>query len=422
MAKVLWLIQPLRSPVERPRASDHRQATRMSQFDEAQPEISYRWIDDDAAFGEVVEQLCAIDRFALDTEFHRERTFYPRLALMQLAWNNGADIVLVDPVAVDMSALAPALRSAGTVLMHAGQQDLEVLVRACDTVPTHLFDTQIAAGFVGLSSPSLSTLSDRFLKLRLPKGDRLTDWFQRPLNDAQRRYAAADVAYLEEIHDLLVEDLDQRGRHEWALAECEVLRAKDVTGGDPKQAWTKIKETKHLRGQARGVALEVAAWRDATARSTDQPVRFVLPDLALVGISQKAPKSIDSLRSVRGLDGRHLRGGAGQQILDAVERGQSVPAADVEAATKVQSSGIERRLRPAVTLVSAWISQLARDEDLDPALLATRADLVDYLRGDSDARLRKGWRQELVGSRITALVDGEAALAFDDGRLVLVDR
>ena len=394
----------------------------MNQPSKRTPQIDYRWIDTAEQLDEIVDEISAAPRFALDTEFHRERTYYPRLALLQLAWNDGKDIVLVDPVAVDVAPLARALTSAGSVLMHAAQQDLEVLQRACDTVPTHLFDTQIAAGFVGLSSPSLSTLADRFLKLRLPKGDRLTDWFQRPLNDAQRNYAASDVAYLEEIHDLVVDDLESRRRHRWALAECEVLRSKDVTGGDPLMAWLKIKETRHLRGAARGVAREVAAWRELTARQTDQPVRFVLPDLGLVGIAQKAPKSVDQLRSVRGLDGRHLRDGAAQEILEAVARGASTPSSELDLPSKDAAAGLERRLRPAVTLVSAWISQLARDEDLDPALLATRSDLVDYLRGDEDARLRRGWRQELVGSRITALVDGDAALAFDEGRLVLVDR
>ena len=394
----------------------------MNQPSKRTPQIDYRWIDTAEQLDEIVDEISAAPRFALDTEFHRERTYYPRLALLQLAWNDGKDIVLVDPVAVDVAPLARALTSAGSVLMHAAQQDLEVLQRACDTVPTHLFDTQIAAGFVGLSSPSLSTLADRFLKLRLPKGDRLTDWFQRPLNDAQRNYAASDVAYLEEIHDLVVDDLESRRRHQWALAECEVLRSKDVTGGDPLMAWLKIKETRHLRGAARGVAREVAAWRELTARQTDQPVRFVLPDLGLVGIAQKAPKSVDQLRSVRGLDGRHLRDGAAQEILEAVARGASTPSSELDLPSKDAAAGLERRLRPAVTLVSAWISQLARDEDLDPALLATRSDLVDYLRGDEDARLRRGWRQELVGSRITALVDGDAALAFDEGRLVLVDR
>ncbi len=385
-------------------------------------DTDFRWIDGAAEFSALVEQLCQTDRFALDTEFHRERTYFPKVALVQIAWNDGADVVLIDPVAVDIAPLAKALVGGAEVVMHAAQQDLEVLTRSCGLVPERLFDTQIAAGFVGLSSPSLSTLAERFLKLRLPKGDRLTDWFQRPLNDAQRRYAASDVAYLEHIHDLLVADLDSRGRLSWAMAECEMLRIKDVSGGDPQSAWLKIKETRHLRGVARGVASQVAAWRELTARETDQPIRFVLPDLGLVGIAQKAPTTIDQLRSVRGLDGRHLRDSAAAGILEAVERGKAIDPDTLETPVQDAAAGLERRLRPAVTLVSAWISQLARDEDLDPALLATRSDLVDYLKGDAKARLRHGWRQELVGSRITALVDGDAALAFDDGRLVLVDR
>lgn len=386
----------------------------------AAPALEYRWIDDGTALAEVVGHLCDAPAFALDTEFHRERTYYPRLALIQIKWDD--DLVLIDPLQVDVAPLREALLSPGTVVMHAAQQDLEVLHRACGTVPADVFDTQIAAGFVGLTTPSLSTLVERFVGHRLPKGDRLTDWLQRPLNDAQRQYAASDVAHLLELQRILTEDLGRRGRLGWVHDECESLRARPQGDADPSEAWTKIKEARHLRGAARSVARELAAWREETARRTDQPVRFVLSDLALVGIAQKAPTTVDGLRKIRGLDGRHLRNGAGEQILSVVARGREARA---EPATQVPEDAapqLERRLRPAVTLISAWISQVARDEDLDPAQLATRADIVDYLAGVADARLRAGWRHELVGSRISGLIDGTSALAFDDTKLVLVER
>lgn len=384
------------------------------------PELNYRWIDDADDLLGVVDELCACDAFALDTEFHRERTYYPRLALIQIAWDGG--LVLIDPLEIDVAPLAAALTSAGTVVMHAAQQDLEVLHRACGTVPSHIFDTQIAAGFIGMSTPSLSTLVERFLGLRLPKGDRLTDWLQRPLNEAQRQYAASDVAHLLQIQDMLTEDLGSRGRLGWAVDECEMFRARPQGDTDPSEAWTKIKEARHLRGSARGVARELAAWRERTARDTDQPVRFVLSDLALVGIAQKAPGGVEGLKKVRGLDGRHLRNGAGDRIIAAVQAGKDVPPSAVDRTSQDSTPQLERRLRPAVTLISAWISQVARDESLDPAQLATRADIVEYLSGDERARLRVGWRQNIAGNRISGLVDGELALAFDDGQLVLVDR
>src|SRR5262249_23751880 len=157
------------------------------------------------------------DWYALDTEFHRERTYYPRLALVQLAWAD--DIVLIDPLAVDVTPLAAILDGDGLALLHAADQDLEVLERACGTVPARMFDTQLAAGFLGFGTPSLSVLVERLLSIRLPKSDRLTDWTERPLTPTQRTYAAADVAHLAALHDKLHERLVSVGREAWADAE-----------------------------------------------------------------------------------------------------------------------------------------------------------------------------------------------------------
>ncbi|HEY2427446.1 MAG TPA: ribonuclease D, partial [Acidimicrobiales bacterium] len=148
--------------------------------------------DDELA--ELATTLCGVDEFCFDTEFHRERSYYPQLALLQVAWDGG--VALVDPLAVDIAPLAPCFAGPATVVAHAAGQDLEVLDRACGTVPANLFDTQVAAGFLGFSTPSLATLADRMLHLHLPKGDRLTDWRQRPLTRAQVDYATSDVAHL----------------------------------------------------------------------------------------------------------------------------------------------------------------------------------------------------------------------------------
>jgi ribonuclease D len=369
-----------------------------------------------------VARLADEPRYAVDTEFHRERTYAPRLALLQLAWSDGCAVV--DPLAVDVAPLASVLEGPGTAVIHAAGQDLEVLLRACGTVPSSLFDTQVAAGFLGFSTPSLATLLDRVLGVPLPKGDRLTDWLRRPLSDGQLDYAVADVAWLLALTDALVAELDATGRRVWVEEELELIRTRSRTLPDPDMAWLRLKEARSLRGRSRGVAVAVAAWRERRAASLDIPARQVLPDLAVLGIAGAMPRSIGALRAVRGVDDRHLRGGSGDELLAAVTAGRELP----ETAAEPRRDDVDRDLRPAVALVAAWVGQLGRDLRIDPTLLATRGDLAAFLNGDPDARLATGWRATLLGEPVRNLVDGRAALAFGRtgagtrGGLVLEER
>ena len=375
------------------------------------------WVDDDAAFAKIIEELTQVEAFGIDTEFHRERTYFPQLALIQLSWNDQK--ALVDPFAVDLAPFADALQGPAVVVMHAASQDLEVLDLACGALPRELFDTQLAAGFVGHSLPSLAALVERFYGVHLPKGDRLTDWLRRPLGGDQRRYAASDVEYLLGLREKLTAQLEERGRLDWALAECEVMRARGRVKRPPEDAWLRIKEARTLRGEVAAIARSVAAWREERAMELDQPVRFVFSDLAVVGVAQRKPKTLEELKRIRGVDERHAKGKVGEAVLAAVAagRGQTVPRPEGP------TYDLDRRLRPAVSLVAAWVSQLSRDLEIETSLVATRADIEALLAEDPNARLSVGWRAELVGERIRRLVDGEAALAFDGaGNLVLEDR
>ena len=380
--------------------------------------MTHQLVATEAGFAEILGRLADEPFYAVDTEFHRERTYFPKLALVQIAWPGG--LALIDPLAVDIGPLATVLDGPGTAVLHASDQDLEVLDLACGTIPSTLFDTQIAAGFVGMSMPSLSSLYERVLGIRLGKGDRLTDWLARPLNEGQLAYAAGDVEHLLAVHEHLVTDLEARGRLAWALAECEEARRRERGARDPEQAWRRVKEIRQLRGPARRVAQSVAAWRERRAAQIDQPVRFVLPDLAIVGIAQRQPKTPPDLRKIRGLDDRHLRGEQAEAVLAAVRDGLSRRP---EAAEEPENRELDRDLRPAVALVSAWVSQLSRDLEIDTTLLGTRGDIEALLRQEPDARLAMGWRAELVGEPIRRLVDGEAALAFNgDGSLAIEER
>lgn len=383
--------------------------------------MDYEWVDSQDVFNDLVTHALSAERIGVDTEFHRERTYWPRVALLQIAVEN--NVFLVDPLEVDLEPLAAVLDSDVLWVMHASSQDLEVLERACGVIPRHLFDTQIAAGFAGMSTPSLSSLVERYVGHRLPKGDRLTDWFERPLRPTQREYAASDVLYLFELHDRLTADLEQRGRLNWAIAESDPSSWYTKPTLAVEFAWTRIKEARHLRGQARCVASVLAEWRERTAQNKDLPTRFILSDLALVGVAQRAPKNSQDLKGVRGLDGRYLKDRSADEILSVVADGLRRPSEDVPTLDAEEGPKLDKELRAAVTLVSAWVSQVAKDEALDPALLATRADITDLLRGSKNARLSTGWRADLVGSRIQDLVTGRAAVAFDPrGGLVLEPR
>ncbi len=356
----------------------------------------------------MVAALAGARAYAVDTEFHRERTYWPQLALVQIAW--AGQVVLIDPLAVDLGPLRRVLEGPGLAVLHAAAQDLEVLDRACGTIPSRLFDTQLAAGFLGFSTPSLASLVRRVLGVDLPKASRLTDWLRRPLVPEQQRYAAADVVHLLELADLLGAELAASGRLAWAEAECEELRTRRWGPPAPEDAWLRLKESRSLRGRARGIVHTLAAWRERRAAATDQPVRFVLSDLALVGIASEAPSDLAQLQRIRGVDQRHLRGGQDREILEAVRLGRSIPES---ALPSPRRDDLDRELRPALALLVAWVSQLGRELAIDPALLATRGDLTAFLSGDPESRLAQGWREELVGRPARRLVDGELALAFD---------
>ena len=379
---------------------------------------NYRYIDSDAGLRASVVALSGEPRFALDTEFHRERSYWPEAALIQIAWPG--DLVLIDPLAVDVRPLSEVLSGGGLMVVHAASQDLDVLEHCCGAVPARIFDTQIAAGFLGRGTPALSSLYESEIGWRPPKADRLTDWLVRPLKTSQLEYAASDVMHLLEIHDRMAARLDELGRVDWAEAEFALLLERSRRAQRPEEAWTRLKEVRHLRRRDLPVVRSVAMWRELRAARVNQPVRHVLPDMAVVSIARAAPRTTEDLAAVRGVGEGVARGRLGSAIVKAVADGLASNWRPPPA--RPARSDHAERLRPAVGLVTSWVNQLARERMIEPSLLATRADIEALIRGDPDARLSRGWRSEIVGEPVRRLVEGEAALAFDDGQLVLEER
>lgn len=391
----------------------------MPKSDSGRPQADVTWVDNDSALDEAISFLLLQQRYAIDTEFHRERTYFPRLALVQLA--AVGRIFVIDPLSVGRLPFMRLFESDAVAIFHAAQQDLEVLQHAFSALPRRILDTQLAAGFIGYSSPSLSSLATSFAGVNLPKGDRLTDWLRRPLTPTQIDYAAGDVRYLEQIADTICQSVDELGRLTWVEEACEELRQRPTGPTDPERAWMKVKDIRTLKGKSRWVAQAVTEWREKRAAELDVPVRHVLSDIAIVGVAQKIPKTADELSHIRGFDGKQAHGSVGRFVIESVRTGLERSTTGDLKIPSSDGDDLDRALRPAVTLVSAWVSELSRQKQLDPALLGTRQDIVDLLRKAPSARLGSGWRADIVGKDVDDLVAGRAGLTFTaDGGLKLI--
>jgi len=375
----------------------------------------FDWIANPRDFGVLLEELQDADAYALDTEFHRERTYLPQLAVLQLA--TPRRIALVDPLAVDVHPLREIFQRDAVCVMHAGSQDLEILELACGGVPKRIFDTQIAALFCGYRTSSLGKLVSGFLGVELDKSAQLTDWIRRPLPEADLRYAASDVAHLLDLRNALTRGLEKRGRLAWAEEEIERLRIKDRSSPDPETLWWKLRGKTKLGGRARGVAQELAIWRDQVAKERNRPPRSVLSDMALMALAQRPARRLEQLRGVRGLDPRHLRHAEG--LLAAIERGVTLPRSALRLPPKAAEANAS--VDGVIALCLAWLGQRAATEDLDLSVLGTREDVTSLVLGQP-SRLSTGWRQTLVGRDLGSIIAGRAALRADGTRLELLDR
>ncbi len=377
--------------------------------------MSFDWVDSEKTLDDVIDRVLTSSRYAIDTEFHREKTYYPKLALVQIRW--GTETALIDPLAVDPRRLGRLFASEILAVFHAAQQDLEVLRHASLEAPRNIFDCQVAAGFVGYSTPSLATLVQAIKKISLSKGDRLTDWLRRPLTEQQCAYAADDVAHLFDLHDDLTRQLNELGRVDWVSAACAELASRPTGPQDPSDAWLKLKEVRALKGPARGVAQALAKWREERAMRSDLPPRRVMSDMALLGISQRVPKSVEELANTRGVDDRHLSADYCREIMTAVRDGAKISVT----LPSIDNDDVDKFARPALTLITAWVGELARKHKIDATLLATRSDITAFLRQSPNARLRQGWRATLVGDDLVRILNGEVGLSVDrDGHLKLI--
>ena len=362
---------------------------------------------------DLVSEFSGADAYALDTEFHGEGRYYPRLAVIQLALPGR--VAVVDATAVDPHQLRPLFAGPGLAVTHAGGQDLEIINRACGVHPARVFDTQIAAGFLGYSSASLATLVKTFLGRTLDKSSVLSDWFQRPLSAEQIAYAEADVAHLLELRAVLESRLADLGRLEWAVDEC--ARYKTLPSPDLGTAWWRLKGAGQLKALARARAQELAAWRERTAQASDRSVRSILPDETIVSLAERPPRTVADFPKSRMFDPRRLPRATAQEVIEAAARGAALPPEDL----RLPPDRLPSHLQGVADLMATWVQERARQLSIEAALLATRRDIEAFLQDEAHSRLAQGWRAEVIGATCRQIAGGRTALAYDGtGALVLV--
>jgi ribonuclease D len=362
-------------------------------------------VETQEALAAAAGRWAAAPALALDTEFVRERTYFPRLGLVQVA--DGGAVYLLDPLAVeDLSPLALACRSSALKVVHAASEDVEVLHRALGTVPAPLFDTQVAAGLAGIgTSMSYQRLVAAVLGVELPKGETRTNWLARPLSPAQLAYAGEDVAHLLPLHQRLERDLVALGRLGWALEDSAALLDVSRLDVDPDLAYLRVRGGGRLTRRQLGVLRALAAWRDREARRRDLPRGFVLRDEALRNLAIRQPVATEDLRRVPGIDPQ-LAARDSPAWFELIQGALSLAPADLppepwRPPASAAARDLDRRLRAVVQERAAALA-------LPPELLAPRRAIDATLRSaltDPEPRLPRdlgGWRREVVGVALLA--------------------
>ncbi len=376
------------------------------------------YVRDNEGLRELLASMGGTSFVALDTEFMRERTYYARLCLVQVATDDVQAIV--DPLAID--DLSPLLEffydTAVTKVLHAGSQDLEIFFRLGGRVPAPVFDTQVAATLAGFPTQvGYGALVHELVGVKLDKSDTFTDWSRRPLSGTQIEYALNDVRHLPAIYHALRDRLETEGRLSWLEPDFDAMVDPATYDLVPEEQFRRLKRISSLTPPQLGVLMCVTAWREREARRRDMPRRWIVGDESLVEIARRAPRDNEELGKIRGVADK-LAKSSYNGVLDAVRRGLEL--------SEDELPYIERRRRRqldvdgAVDLMAALVRLRAKQHNIATPLLASRDELRRLAGGEREgSALLESWRRSIVGEELLELLDGRRSMRLADGRLVV---
>ena len=359
-------------------------------------------IENQSALVGLFEKLKAIEVIALDTEFLRVRTYYPRLCLLQVA--SHGEVFCIDPLTVDLGIdqLRYILLDTDKVkIFHAGRQDIEVLYSHCGDVPQRVFDTQVAAAMLGLGDQiGYADLVEIVTGKSLAKAHTRTDWCRRPLSPEQIEYAVEDVCYLEAIYQFLKTELEKSGRLQWLFEECRALSDPALYETDPESAYKRLGHGQRLEPIAQGILKELAIWREQISQLRDLPRNWIVKDDVLATIARRQPESMDDLAALEGVSKTFVKR-YGSRVINLIK---DVIHADHHPIIWNKGIPLDADQRALRKKIMTYLKRVSEETGISISLLGSRHDVERLVRGRKDVNLLSGWRADLVGDELSEIL------------------
>ena len=377
--------------------------------------MTIEYLDRADQLGALCDRIRQEPWIALDTEFLREKTYYPKFCLLQIAapgW-----VACVDPLAIsDLSPLFEAIYDPNlTKVLHSCRQDLEIFYQITGKVPGPIFDTQIAAPLLGFQeNPGYAMLVSSFLNVNLNKAHTRTDWTQRPLSQDQIQYAADDVIYLCKIYTQICQQLEQLGRRDWLESDFALLNNPELYQLSPENAWLRIRGKNKLTGRQLSIMQTLSEWRERTAQQENKPRNWLASDDILLEMAKLQPLTLSDLAKIRGIGERTVNR-HGKTLCQLIDTARQQPPKPLPA--KGNPIKKTQQHEAILDVMNAVVRLRAEENSLNPVILATRKELEQLLQQEDECALLQGWRYNMAGRELQGLLQGEYALRFVDGEL-----
>jgi len=382
---------------------------------------SIQYIDTPDQLAKLCEQIKKEPWLALDTEFLREKTYYPKFCLLQIATPEW--VACIDPIALpQLDTLFEVIYDPAIVkVFHSCRQDLEIFFQWTGKLPSPIFDTQVAAPLLGFQdNPGYAMLVSSLLSVNLNKAHTRADWSKRPLTEAELEYAADDVIYLCQIYQIMVQKLTALGRIDWLKNDFAELTNPALYKVDPETAWFKIKGKNKLTGKQLSIIQTLAQWREKIAQAEDRPKSWLLRDELLFDLAKLQPETVQELANVRGINERSVNryGKELCQLITAAKNRPPIPLHE-----KDRSAKKTQQEEAILDILTALVRVRAEENALNPTILASRKDLEELLsNGDDECPLLHGWRYTMAGKELVGLLKGELLLGIDSDKLAIIEK
>ncbi len=357
---------------------------------------------------------------AIDTEFLREKTYYPKFCLLQIAtleW-----VACIDPIVLkgEMDELFEIINNPSIVkVLHSCRQDVEIFYQLTGKLPAPVYDTQLVAPLLGFQeNPGYAMLVSGFLNINLSKIHTRTDWSERPLSPEQIQYAADDVIYLAKIYQIILQKLKEFGREDWLKEDFAQLMNPDLYDIPPENAWLKIRGKNKLTGKQLAIVQILAEWREQVAKKDNRPKNWILRDELILDMAKLQPTNLQAVAKIRGINDGFIRR-SGQHICQLIKKAQEMPGLKLKSKTNNKKT---QQQEAVLDILTGLVRMRADENSLNSVILGTRKDLEGLILDDQDCPLLHGWRYSMVGQELQQVLQGKVLISVDNKNVMVEEK